>query len=611
MTTAFERLREEIYRYRRSDWLSRRIDAALREKDEFQRRFPLGTLSELSLRRFWGKGRRREDFCHWFIDATPSVAGHMQYGGLYVGVKSRNEEGRYIFSDYVEEFRKSNMGMSDELIFEKAIRRPLVGFLVSRGVEFTSEAQAIFGSTNLLKLLILYYPEEFVCVTDVRWLDRIIWAFSLRQSGKIAEKSRSVMEFFSSLKKEKEFKNLQGADFIAILEYHLGLGKWEKCLFREFLIDRERMSQTLAEHDVWTLRRFWTNLRGIMGLRGHLESAKVESVERAFRAGAKGVSKDDAVAYERLTKLYIAYRRANISKGEKRKNKLIESADKRLITLMKSAETAESVVDTLRESAKEHKVYWHYTVMSSLLYLLDGKSLRLSRGDSPTMNDQLECERLGDKEMWKRTYLTSFSHLEDESVAMWAVYGIPTNEGVRLGFSNEAMQDLIASIRKSSTFVLTNKDSKLKVPVQKENVVVEFADVLYGGNVLKDTSLPFDGYSFRGRWIQSDIARTHALDQDAKMTGFLKSMDWEYERETRLVIRVNDVPTQQDGEELLYLTVSFPPELLSKITYYVGPCLPEKLRVLFKEKIGNLVSKCGAGVDVQDSKYKDRLVLKK
>ena len=284
------------------------------------------------------------------------------------------------------------------------------------------------------------------------------------------------------------------------------------------------------------------------------------------------------------------------------------------------ATTSIDVASLLEEAAQERPYFRHYTTLTSFMYITeepDKWMFRLTRGDDPNMNDQLECRRLGDAQTWKRTFIGSFSCVEDESAAMWGLYGKPTNEALRLSFNRDTMQkwlDVLGNQKEhnpEAQFFGFNGNVGEKVQLRWSDIEFHFADVLYGGSVNPDEH-SVGSYIFRKKQLlKSQFAGFGPeFEKSPEITGFIKSIDWAYEEEARIIARVSEnvlLPTDKVASDIQYVFIPIPKNVLAKVEYMKGPCVPEKLRLVLSEQIARAI---GPKALISDSKYKGNLKFK-
>ena len=579
----------------------------------FQERFPVERLRHLTLEQYLGLGNSHKGFCYWLTAGTNAVAGVLRFAQKNLGVRCSQSSGEIRFVGQVSEYQKQHPEMSTPEVFRKIVSDPLFRFVKSAGREGEEDARRVFSDSILLKLLILYYPDRYMHITNVMWLDRIIWTFKLKQSGNCLEKNRIVRQFFNS--RVDVNPRVEMTDFVSLLVAYVGLGDWEASRFRDYLIAQKSFSESSVESYTLAIRDVSRRLSDEDVISKSLEKAKLQIVRQVLSSDlgwlwTDGECKKRGIWHDAI-RFYLEYRDwvCSYDVSEQKQRQKAETAD--LVERMKRAASVSDVVCVLKDSARLHDVYWHYTILSSLLCILDDGTLRLTRGDDPAMNDQLECDRLGAKDVWARTYITSFSHLEDESVAMWSVYGTPRNEAVRLAFDRELMVQLLNAIQTQSQYYLADRmDDANKIELRREDLEIEFADILYGGNVTNDRTKPYDGYKFRDAVIKTPFFLSHALDQAEEMTGYIKSRDWSYEEETRLVVRIKQSAVTDEQQKRMHLIVKIPKDILKQVAYLSGPCMPGKLQAVFEDALCGHMELSREELRVDKSKYADRLKLR-
>ena len=185
-----------------------------------------------------------------------------------------------------------------------------------------------------------------------------------------------------------------------------------------------------------------------------------------------------------------------------------------------------------------------------------------------------------------------------------------------MSFEHATMAEWIEALKagrgcpKAQFFKIGDQDAE-KVDLHWKDVQIQFGDVLYGGNV-DGSSDSSDGYVFRGRRLKKSLFSEFdpKLDKSSAMTGFVKSADWAYEEEARLIVRVKEnthLPKGKSLSDVQYVYVPIPKDMLLRVEFMRGPCVPEKLRPIVEEKIKGVLSRHAL---VGKSKYTDNLKFK-
>ena len=512
--------------------------------------------------------------------------------------------------------------------------------------------ECAFGKPLLLKLLNLYYPEEFVGIARVGWIDRIVDSFSLDYGFTVYERSQNVKSFFSAQESDcRHGEHLDSPAIRAFFDDYIGFSSDSKS-YVAYLKEVEGLSDELSEKFARHGRSFSRLLLGYGLIRISLfRSAGVDVRENGYTflrdyAGKADLSNRKIEDFRTVIDVYSSYYDKVLAKDAHRvyiappmyvpagrttghpvdrthKQNKDKSTKKKPVgwnSRFTYATTSVDVARLLEEAAEERLYFRHYTTLTSFMYMTEdpGKWMfRLTRGDDPNMNDQLECRRLGDAQTWKRTFIGSFSCVEDESAAMWGLYGKPTNEALRLSFNRDAMQKWLYVLRNQkehcpeAQFFGSNGNVGEKVQLRWSDIEFHFADVLYGGSV--DPDEPSGGsYIFRKKRLKKSQFAGFGMEfeKTEAITGFIKSIDWAYEEEARIIARMSEkasLPTDMVVSDIQYIFIPIPKDVLAMVEYMRGPCVPEKLRIVLSEQITRII---GSKALISDSKYKGNLKFK-
>lgn len=188
------------------------------------------------------------------------------------------------------------------------------------------------------------------------------------------------------------------------------------------------------------------------------------------------------------------------------------------------------------KNAESHRRFYHYTTLDSLTKILETKTLWLSKGNK--MND-LQEQTKGSFNIWNETFLSSFCFGTSESIAMWTMYGIPWNKGVRLSFSGSEFIDWVKGVREVRSVYQNTPDRIVSV----KNIVV--TDVMYTSyeSSEKTEKIKLDSYNLidtNNQFGEPNISRKDEI------TGYIKNRAWEFENETRVKVRVSSPSVTYD-----------------------------------------------------------------
>lgn len=180
--------------------------------EKFHKLFPKEELKNLSLKDYAIGTGSNDSFC-WWIEIGLKPIGYYFPG---------NSKAYLIFwsadnNCYTKKGKVSNETDSDAM---KIIANVLSEFIINRDFEKASE---YFGDSFLLKVLQSYYPDEYMPINSVSYLDRVLKIFNVPGEGmNPLEKNLKVQELF--LKKKAEFgTNVTNIEFMSLLCVDLGL----------------------------------------------------------------------------------------------------------------------------------------------------------------------------------------------------------------------------------------------------------------------------------------------------------------------------------------------------------------------------------------------------
>ncbi len=218
----------------------------------------------------------------------------------------------------------------------------------------------------------------------------------------------------------------------------------------------------------------------------------------------------------------------------------------------------------LKEEALNHKEFHHYTTFESLKLILTNKTFKMTRGISHKLNDLHEPKEKGEYDTWERTYMSCFNYSDEENMAMWGLYGRPSNEAVRITIP----KDTFIKLCKSNCKVLSNDE------IIDNNIIDIFAtDIFYTkcNNKKRDKDPAFQEHN--GRKIKFKIKeKLFNYLKNAEFTGCVKSHSWHYEDEVRIIARLKKGYVYSDD----FILLNIPEECLKTFKITTGPNFTKK-----------------------------------
>ena len=264
---------------------------------------------------------------------------------------------------------------------------------------------------------------------------------------------------------------------------------------------------------------------------------------------------------------------------------------------------AKTLHNFLEKRAQKHKFLYHFTTAKSLVAICKNRTWRF--GSAAKMNDLHEFnKKTSFITLWNTIYSTCFSFGDEDNVAMWAMYGIPWEDAVRIRISKEDMQQWQQDIEKKKfdtpEYVLTH-DKEILLNKIKE-IKVSFHDICYyqgyidSRQVLTDCPYP-ERWEHQCTeqcngcppkvlrwWDRKSHYTKECIDvrTDGSLVGFVKNSAWAYENETRLMLKIEDL------SGLEYIDLPVPISLLKNMQVSIGPrstLTIEQVKEMLKQKL--------------------------
>ena len=239
-----EDFRYELENFRSNPKLDAECRRAKNQLKEFRNRFPLDSLNTLSPWEYVaGDDGRRDDFYSWVSNKTRDVVGHLAWAKHKLG--AIRPQGNICTADLPEPFDFTKR--PDQRQFTMAVKEYLIPFLRTRGHDYLPATERAFGKPLLLKTLNLYYPEEFVGIARVGWIDRIIDSFSLDYGVTVYERNQTVKRFFSAQEADcRRGEHLDSPAIRVFFDDYIGFSSDSKS-YVAYLKEVEGLSEELSE----------------------------------------------------------------------------------------------------------------------------------------------------------------------------------------------------------------------------------------------------------------------------------------------------------------------------------------------------------------------------
>lgn len=255
-----------------------------------------------------------------------------------------------------------------------------------------------------------------------------------------------------------------------------------------------------------------------------------------------------------------------------------------------------------------HQDYCHYTTLNVIDSMLRNNALWLSCVDG--FNDKIDTKQF-DEESLKKYYSICFATGKTENLSLWYIYSGVEGRGGRIRLTKSGIRKL----QELSTFSLwefDNKNNKIVNCVknlEKNDFQLKFKDIIYYADQGRDkVDLKYNTMT------NYNIKREDFDAYKKENVGFYKGTIWYYEKETRLLLELNDdiynhfvqkdknykVVMEWDESFRKYINIELAPETetlevkneLSSIRGFINETSKVKLSKYSGQISMNLCNKC-------------------
>lgn len=181
--------------------------------------------------------------------------------------------------------------------------------------------------------------------------------------------------------------------------------------------------------------------------------------------------------------------------------------------------------------AYNHSGFYHYSKLKNIEKILDSKSFLLfNPGDS---NDPIEKEI----ENKKHKFMMCFSTGINENIPLWYLYGGVNGQGGHLSLTKSQIYDIINNGEYSLVEVKNrqNVGNDENIPLSPKDFKCTMQDVVYYKDNDEYVTLKYNTMTNNEKIFCNDFIEFKNRNKD-----FIKSLVWYYEKETRILIEIND-----------------------------------------------------------------------
>lgn len=238
------------------------------------------------------------------------------------------------------------------------------------------------------------------------------------------------------------------------------------------------------------------------------------------------------------------------------------------------------------------KMLHQYTTIDAVYKIIESGEYYL--GTPANMNDKYEYNSFGHGKAgneWDNTFFTCFMREDNESIAMWSMYSMPWENGVRLSIPAEKIKQWIEGVE---TLYIANAETKKKVENRKLSNS-KFKKSYYMIAYTNEGDLEEIGQNHILKVGEAKNIRMSNVYNDDKLRGYIKNIAWGYEKEVRFRIDIPHNSEAQEEDKIKGIIIKIPYEILSAVEITKGPRVDEKsvewvdlIDLLKKKKVGRI-----------------------
>ena len=225
-----------------------------------------------------------------------------------------------------------------------------------------------------------------------------------------------------------------------------------------------------------------------------------------------------------------------------------------------SVSNAQELMTYLSSTDRDKDELHHYTTIDRLDKMI--KSGYFIFSSSGNMNDQNEFNRHNNHH--KDIFAGCFSRDSDENIAMWGMYSIPWEIGVRISIPTKSLKKWI----RSNGVMEASDNYEIGNPIERASYTTKLINVCYVNQT--NTRL---SWSDRRLYLR-DKPELINWESNSELVEYIKDEAWRYEAEVRLLIATSDnLPRKRvaipiDDEFVSTWKITLGPKFSDKISHF-------------------------------------------
>lgn len=190
---------------------------------------------------------------------------------------------------------------------------------------------------------------------------------------------------------------------------------------------------------------------------------------------------------------------------------------------------ADEINTLIKEKAYTHTQYYHYSDLGGINSILDTQKIWVS--SMCYSNDATEHDRFGDDTY--RYFQLCFSTGTTENLPLWFLYSGTNGKGARISLSKKSIEKLIDFPCMKMKLVNIHS-GEITTLIAEDNCSIEFKDVIYRKKEAEKYRLKYNTQ------VNNSFSTNEMIKVESENKAFIKDIIWFYEKETRLLIKVDE-----------------------------------------------------------------------
>ena len=209
-----------------------------------------------------------------------------------------------------------------------------------------------------------------------------------------------------------------------------------------------------------------------------------------------------------------------------------------------------------------------YTSIQAALSIIQDHEFYI--GSPSNMNDLLEYQHF-DSGKWDDIFFTCFMEYKTESIAMWSQYAQPWDSGIRLSLPAGKIKEWLSSVKTvySADPSTKKKDGHFKLEANKFIKSIHMVAYTNEDDIDKSNEKEI---------ITVGKAENNMLENlynKEKLCGYVKNSAWDYEKEIRFRIQIDNEDDDSSNVKIKAIRISIPDDVIKSIEIMKGPRVPE------------------------------------